>query len=420
MVNRSEGGETISNEMLEVAYAEDAYFDAKRDAQVVYGEKNTVEEKAREATRRTRLAEQALENAHSLVEKAALTEHRLATIELLGLDNLTLEKGQKVTIEITDEVAAAYKGLLVAEADRKGKTGLYDKRFGFDEPDEYHDFKLSLEGTLIDNKPLLLPGVPFILYFEGVNQEVKFVAGEESSESPAQFIVEVERNRDNRLEWDLGIRIPIEGQENPIDHFRAAPIDFDIDAHIKHVLTSYQDFMDKPVHELAPLSAFTMVDTLGRYKKTKEVKKLTQHAVKALITTISGQSYHSFVNGSEVAPHYSVERYIELIQKLAEIDADALESAINTRASHAVKTMWVNRDTTHRRHENNFINITIDDSTFIRGELSYRRILEGKNPQPESADELIDAHADFIKRGTLASRREKERREAETLAQSGV
>lgn len=396
----AQGAESIPNDVIELAYAEQAIRLADKEAQEAHGARRAAENAATLATQRASVAREALTDLTSKLEKGEIEKHEAAIIALLGLVDLDIARGESVIIEVTDEVAEEYRQRLVAEEERKRQTGLYKPQWN----EEYSDFRLSLEGQLLDNKTELTPGTPFVHSsgekFPTAKDDVMVVsATTDEGRAPVTVVFDVrKKSRSDELSWDLGLRINIEGQEEPYDHFHSAPIGFDIDQHIEDLINGHKKIMAKPVHDTHPLDPIALAEKLRKFKKTKLVKELEKRAEASLISAISGASYTTFPNETSEAPQYSEGRYVELLTELEKLGVDKLEAAIDARADRAVGFLRWQNDSVNRRPVGNYLNISQDTYEFVRGELLFRKSHE-ENPAPYSTDDFVDALAGFYKRG---------------------
>jgi hypothetical protein len=402
--------ETSKNELvhqasaldLEMAYAQNALFDAEREA----GEANlayrTAGDRSKELNQRTTVAREAMRTILERAQSAAQSEYHQRVLDLFGVDKDTLSGDAPQIIELSDEMIEAYLAMEAEEYDRTSKLGaeIEIQRFGHKVHDreKFRDHTPSFVGGMVKAAAKMKPGTHFVRERNDSSESIAIVAGDDSTRSAARVVARITSGRrGNAVSWGVGIIVPVVGEEEPAEFFSMAP-SFNIDHHIKELLDRHRELLKEPIHEVHPLDAIQLAGKLEQFNKKKLVKELRQLAEKSLVSVISGASYTTFPNNRTEAPQYSEERYIELLTELEKLGGDKLEAAIDARAERAVRFLRWQNDDVNPRPAGNYLGISEDTYVFVRGELLFRRDKDD-NPEPITTDEFVDAMADFYKRG---------------------
>jgi hypothetical protein len=401
---------------LELAYAENSVFDARQASVEGSRERNAAEKNARKLYQQEGLVKQVfqtlLEQELSIVYK----EYNGSVLELFGVDTEALSVDQPETIELDDKTIEAF--LALDDENRKRTTRIsteievlsYGRRVNNQE--EFHDSSRHFVGAMEDAASKMKPGAVFVRERNGSSDSIATVAGDDPDKSAAKVVARINKERrGGRVDWRIGIIVPLVDEEEPAEFFSSAP-SFNIDNHIKDLIEKQEKLLEEPVRDVHPFEVIRLAAKLEQFGKDKLVKKLRELAEQSLVSTVSGASYTIFPNGREEAPQYSPERYQEILSELYAISPETLEQAIDMRALKALEGIkWRSKDPGYRRRSDDYLNISADTYEFVRGELMFRRKLASDSRESDSTPTLIDtidALAEFYKRGHGASKNAEE------------
>src|SRR5688572_21186147 len=108
--------ETSKNELvhqasaldLEMAYAQNALFDAEREASEANLAYRTAGDRSKELNQRTTVAREAMRTILERAQSAAHSEYNQTVLDLFGVDKDALSGDAPQIIELSDEVIEAY------------------------------------------------------------------------------------------------------------------------------------------------------------------------------------------------------------------------------------------------------------------------------------------------------------------------
>lgn len=390
---------------IEIAYAQDALYEAEQDASEAREAYRDAESNSKQLQGKRNLAQESLK---SLIEKAnqlARQEYKSRVLELFGVDPSTLSKDEPLTIELDDEIIETFLSMEEVEYDRATKASAEIERLRFgrvvNDHESHRNWQRSFVGSMVKAAKKMKPGAHFVRERNDSDKSIATVAGDPSEHSAAKVVARFYAAQERQdADVRIGIIVPLVGEDEPAEFFSQAP-SFNIDYHIKDLIDKHRELMDQPLHEVYPLVALQLAGKLDQFDKKKLVKDLRKRAEEALVSVIAGKSYHIYPNQTTEKPQFSVGRYVEMLAELQKLGEDKLESAIDERAKSAVENLrWRNEDI-NRRHSANFLNIPVDTFTFVKAELLFRRRFEAADAEVEPLDvyAIIDAHAEFFKRG---------------------